>query len=63
LTGISAIAEAGVPAVATAIFAWSLAVPMPGLVLVLAGTVAAVSALVLARAPRPAHDLRRDAVE
>jgi len=56
LTGISAIAEAGVPPVATAIFAWSLAVPMPGLVLVLAGMVAAASALVLARAPRPSVD-------
>ena len=54
LTGISAIAEAGVPVVATGIFAWSLAVPLPGLVLVLAGAVAAVSALVLVRAPRPA---------
>lgn len=52
LTGISAIAEAGVPALATAVFAWSLAVPLPGLVLVLAGAVAAGSALVFARAPR-----------
>lgn len=51
LTGMSAIAEAGVPAVATAVFAWSLAVPLPGLVLVLAGAVAAGSALVFARAP------------
>jgi DHA1 family tetracycline resistance protein-like MFS transporter len=58
LTGISAIAEAGVPAAATTIFAWSLAIPLPGLVLVLAGTVAALSALVLARAPRPTRDLR-----
>ena len=51
LTGISAIAEAGVPPVATAIFAWSLATPIPGMVLVLAGLVAAASALVLTRAP------------
>jgi DHA1 family tetracycline resistance protein-like MFS transporter len=48
LTGISAVAEAGVPAVATAIFAWSLAIPLPGLVLVLAGAVGAAAALVLA---------------
>ncbi|MET7397891.1 MFS transporter [Dactylosporangium sp. NPDC005572] len=47
LTGIAALAEAGVPAVATALFAWSLAVPLPGLVLVAAGLVAAASALVL----------------
>jgi DHA1 family tetracycline resistance protein-like MFS transporter len=58
LTGISAIAEAGVPAAATTIFAWSLAIPLPGLVLVLGGTVAALSALVLARAPHPTRDLR-----
>lgn len=51
LTAISAVAEAGVPAAATAIFAWSLAVPLPGLVLVLAGAVAAASALILTRAP------------
>lgn len=51
LTGMSAIAEAGVPTVATAVFAWSLAVPLPGLVLVLAGAVAAGSALAFARAP------------
>jgi DHA1 family tetracycline resistance protein-like MFS transporter len=63
LTGISAIAEAGVPAVATTIFAWSLATRLPGLVLVLAGSLAATSALVLARAPRPAHDPRKTAVE
>ena len=53
LTGLSAIAEAGVPVLATGVFAWSLAVPLPGLVLVLAGAVGAASALVLARAPRP----------
>jgi len=59
LTGMSAIAEAGVPTVATAVFAWSLAVPLPGLVLVLASAVAAGSALAFARAPRPARDLAR----
>ena len=59
LTGMSAIAEAGVPTVATAVFAWSLAVPLPGLVLVLASAVAAGSALAFARAPRPACDLAR----
>jgi DHA1 family tetracycline resistance protein-like MFS transporter len=59
LTGMSAIAEAGVPTVATAVFAWSLAVPLPGLVLVLAGAVAAGSALAFARAPGPARDLAR----
>ena len=59
LTGMSAIAEAGVPTVATAVFAFSLAVPLPGLVLVLAGAVAAGSALAFARAPGPARDLAR----
>lgn len=51
LTGISAIAEAGVPAVATAVFVWSLSLGLPGLVLVLAGAVAIASVLVLNRAP------------
>src|SRR5262249_36211585 len=55
LAGINAIAEAGIPAVATATFAWSLAIPLPGLVLVLAGAVAAASALVLTRAPHASH--------
>jgi DHA1 family tetracycline resistance protein-like MFS transporter len=53
LTGISAITEAAVPVAATAVFAWSLAGARPGLVLVLAGAVAAAAAVVLARAPRP----------
>src|SRR5437763_5145649 len=53
LTGISALAEAGVPVLATAVFAGSLAVPVPGLVLVLAGLLPAASALVLTRAPAP----------
>ena len=56
LTGMSAIAEAGVPALATGVFAWSLGVPLPGLVLVLAGAVGAASALVFARAPRPREE-------
>jgi MFS transporter, DHA1 family, tetracycline resistance protein len=56
LTGISAVAEAGVPVAATTVFACSVGTPVPGPVLVLAGAVAAVSALVLARAPRPAHE-------
>jgi DHA1 family tetracycline resistance protein-like MFS transporter len=53
LTGVSAITEAAVPVAATAVFAWSLAGARPGLVLVLAGAVAAAAAVVLARAPRP----------
>ncbi len=57
LTCIAAVAEAGVPAVATGIFAWSLTVPLPGLVLVLAGAAAAASAVVLTRAPRPGGDI------
>jgi DHA1 family tetracycline resistance protein-like MFS transporter len=52
LTGISGLAEACVPVAATAVFAWSLAVALPGLVLVLAGGVAAASALVLTRTQR-----------
>ena len=50
LTGIAAIAEAGVPAVAAALFAYGVGIGAPGLVLVLAGVVAAVSAVVLAQA-------------
>ena len=34
LTGISSIAETVVPIGATAVFAWSLGIPMPGLVLI-----------------------------
>jgi DHA1 family tetracycline resistance protein-like MFS transporter len=54
LTGISALAEASVPAVATALFAWSAAQHWPGLVLVTAAVVAAASAVVLGGAPKPA---------
>ncbi|MFI5908155.1 MFS transporter [Dactylosporangium sp. NPDC051541] len=51
LTGIAAIAEAGVPAAATAVFAYGLTVGAPGLILVLAAVVGAASAVVLAQAP------------
>jgi len=50
VTGISALAEAAVPAAATQVFAWSLvglAIPRPGLVLVLAAAVGAAAAIVL----------------
>ncbi|GAA3454004.1 MFS transporter [Dactylosporangium matsuzakiense] len=52
LTGIAAIAEAGVPAAATAVFAYGVGGGAPGLVLVLAGAVGVASTVVLARAPR-----------
>ncbi|MEU7875753.1 MFS transporter [Dactylosporangium sp. NPDC049140] len=48
VSGIGAIAEAAVPVAALAVFAWSLAFRMPGLVYALAAVLAAVSALVLA---------------
>ena len=56
LTGISAIAETAVPVAATAVFAWSLRIPMPGLVLVVAAAFAVASAVVMARVP---HDATR----
>jgi DHA1 family tetracycline resistance protein-like MFS transporter len=48
VSGIGAVAEAAVPVGALAVFAWSLAFGMPGLVFALAAVLAAVSALVLA---------------
>jgi DHA1 family tetracycline resistance protein-like MFS transporter len=53
LTGISAIAETAVPVAATAFFAWSLRIPMPGLVLVAAAAFAVAAAVAMSRAPRP----------
>jgi MFS transporter, DHA1 family, tetracycline resistance protein len=50
LTSISSIAEAAVPIAATAVFAWSLAAALPGLVLVLAAGFAVVSAILMAAA-------------
>jgi DHA1 family tetracycline resistance protein-like MFS transporter len=55
LTGISALAEAGVPVLAMTVFAWSLTVARPGLVLVLAGVIAAGAAVLLIGAARQEH--------
>ncbi|GIH19545.1 MFS transporter [Rugosimonospora africana] len=52
LTGISAIAETTVPVAATGLFAWSLRIPMPGLVLVAAAAFAVASAVTMSRSPR-----------
>ncbi len=57
LTGISAIAETAVPVVATGVFAWSLGIPMPGLVLVSAAAFAVASAVVMTRVPQTDAEL------
>ena len=53
LTGISAIAETAVPVAATTVFAWSLRIPMPGLILILAAAFAVAAAVTMSRAPQP----------
>jgi DHA1 family tetracycline resistance protein-like MFS transporter len=53
IAGISAIAETAVPVAATAVFAWSLRIPLPGLVLLVAAVFALASAAVMSRAPQP----------
>jgi DHA1 family tetracycline resistance protein-like MFS transporter len=53
LTGVSAIAETAVPVAASAFFAWSLRIPMPGLVLIVAAAFAVGAAVAMSRAPQP----------
>jgi DHA1 family tetracycline resistance protein-like MFS transporter len=48
LTGIASLAELGVPVAATALFAWSLGIGAPGLVLLVAAGLSVGSALTLA---------------
>ncbi|GAA2377210.1 MFS transporter [Dactylosporangium salmoneum] len=53
VTGIGALADTAVPAAASALFAWSLAGPLPGLPFLVAAAFAAASALLLAATPAP----------
>ncbi|MEV6925119.1 MFS transporter [Dactylosporangium sp. NPDC051485] len=53
VTAIGALADTAVPAAAAALFAWSLAGPLPGLPFLVAAAFAAASALLLAATPAP----------
>jgi DHA1 family tetracycline resistance protein-like MFS transporter len=62
LTGLGSLAEMCVPVAATAVFAWSLNLAMPGLVLVMAAGLALIAALVIGTATSTGASAQAEAV-